>query len=312
MSEAPPLIAVVGATASGKTSLALELAARLGTEIVSADAMQFYRGLEIGTAAPTAAELARAPHHFVSCLAPGEGLPAGRYGPEVRAVIARINDAGRPAVLVGGSGLYVRAVIDGIFEGPGRDAALRARLRDEAVSLGNDAMLARLRAVDPNYATQLTSANDLVRIVRALEVHAVTGEPFSAWHARHQAEASPLRATQVALDYPDRTALYGRINRRVDAMIAAGWLDEVRRLLDAGHGPWLESLKALGYRELAAHLRGEQSLAAAVEAAKLHHRRYAKRQLSWFRNDPRVHWITADADPAALADRALALWRDGD
>jgi len=304
----PSVIAVVGPTGSGKTGLAIELARRLGTEIISADSMQFYRYMGIGTAAPTAAEQAAAKHHFVGFLDPDEEMAAGRFEPLARAVVRGLNEHGRPAIVAGGSGLYVSAVIDGIFDGPVGDAAIRTRLREEAERLGNEGLMARLQAIDPAYAASLTSENDLVRVVRALEVHEVTGRTFTELHAEHRARVAPLPAVQVALDW-DRGALYDRINHRVDQMVAAGWVGEVRDLLSRGYGPQIARLKALGYREIAAHLRGEQSLDAALTATKMHHRRYAKRQLSWFRGDARVQWLPATLESTAttLADHAMDL-----
>ncbi len=307
------VLVLAGPTASGKTRLGIELARRLGGEIISADSMQFYRGMEIGTAAPTPEELARARHHFVSFLTPDQSMAAGEYQRRARAVIGEIQARGGVPVVVGGSGLYIRALVDGLFEGPPRDPAVRERLHREAVEAGNSALFARLRAVDPGYAETLTSENDLVRIVRALEVCEITGVPFSQWHEGHQFQTDPLEAVWLGL-LVEREALYERIGRRVDAMMAAGWLGEVRRLLDGGYGPHLDRLKALGFRELTAHLRGEQSLEAAVEAAKFHHRRYAKRQMTWFRAEKRLYWLDAGDGtvPAEiLADRAEEWWRGG-
>ena len=307
-SGTPALISVAGPTASGKTALAIALARRLDTEIVSADSMQFYRGMEIGTAAPTPEELEAAPHHFVSFLQPDETMAAGHYERLARSVVRRLNESGRTAVAVGGSGLYLSALIDGLFEGPARDPEIRARLREEARTHGNAHLMAQLRAVDPEYAESLTSENDQVRLVRALEVHEITGEPFSKLHREHRARTAPLPAVHVGLDW-DREALYERIDTRVDRMIEAGWVEEVRRLIDAGYGPHIERLKALGYREIAAHLRGEQTLEEAITATKMHHRRYAKRQLTWFRGDPRIHWIPAAAgvDAEQLASNVISL-----
>ncbi len=307
------VLVLAGPTASGKTRLGIELARRLGGEIISADSMQFYRGMEIGTAAPTPEELALARHHFVSFLAPDQSMAAGEYQRQARVVIREIQARGGVPVVVGGSGLYIRALVDGLFEGPPRDQSVRDRLRREAVEAGNSALFARLRAVDPGYAETLTSENDLVRVVRALEVHEITGVPFSHWHEGHQFQTDPLEAVWLGL-LVEREALYERIGRRVDAMMAAGWLGEVRRLLDGGYGPHLDRLKALGFRELTAHLRGEQSLEAAVEAAKFHHRRYAKRQMTWFRAEKRLYWLDAGDGtvPAEiLADRAEEWWRGG-
>lgn len=301
-----PVLAVVGPTASGKTRLSLELAERLNGEIVSADAMQVYRGMEIGTAAPTPEERARAPHHLVSFLSPDTLMAAGRFQKEARECIRDIQARGRAPLVVGGSGLYVRALLDGLFEGPGRDEALRAWLREEANTLGNAALMARLRDVDPDYAAMLSSENDVVRVVRALEVHALTGIPYSRLHAAHRERPDRIPALRIGVA-PPRDVLYDRINRRVDEMIAAGWVEEVRALLSAGHEGHLERIKALGYREIAAHLRGEQSLEEAVEAVKRHHRRYARRQLSWFRADKRVVWLDPSDVPAAVDD-VQARW----
>lgn len=309
---APPrILAVVGPTGSGKTALALRLAEQLGTEIIAADSMQFYRGMEIGTAAPTAEERARVPHHFVGILNPSQRLPAGEYGPAARACAETLEAQDKVPVLCGGSGMYVQAVLDGIFEGPGRDPVVRAALQAEVEALGNAALLERLRHIDPDYAAVVGSPNDVVRILRALEVHTVTGIPLSTWHREHRATTPALPALVVAVDYPDRAALYARIDQRVEAMIAAGWVSEVEALLAAGYETDLLALKALGYTVLAAHLRGEQSLASAVAAIQKYHRNYAKRQLTWFRNDPRVVWLPApeDGNTAALAETVLAQWR---
>lgn len=303
-SRQPSVIAVVGPTGSGKTGRAIALAERLDTEVLSADSMQFYMGMEIGTAAPTPEQLERAPHHFVSFLAPDDFMSASDYAALARREVARLNAEGRVAVVCGGSGLYLSALIGGLFEGPGRDEAIRARLIAEAADFGPAHLMARLRSVDPAYAAALTSENDLVRIVRALEVHELTGRPFSAWHAEHQASQQPLDAVLVAPDWP-REELYERINQRVEAMVAAGWVDEVRALVDGGYGEHIDRLKALGFREIAAHLRGEQSLEEAIAQTQMHHRRYAKRQLSWFRNVVRVRWIPGDLDDDAWVAQAL-------
>jgi tRNA dimethylallyltransferase len=301
-----PVIAITGPTASGKTALAIALAQRLDTEILSVDSMQFYRGMEIGTAAPTPAERAQVPHHFVAFLDPREEMAAGRFEHLARTEIARINASGRPALLAGGSGLYLNAVIDGLFPGPARQPRIRARLKAEAAEKGNAWMMARLREVDPDYAGALTSENDLVRIVRALEVYELTGAPFSQLHRDHRAQAETLDARIFALDW-DRETLYARIDRRVDQMIADGWIDEVQALIDAGLGPQIDRLKALGYREITAYLRNEQSLDEAIAATKQHHRRYAKRQLTWFRADSRIQWLEMNegADPGAFANTII-------
>ncbi|MBX3176187.1 MAG: tRNA (adenosine(37)-N6)-dimethylallyltransferase MiaA [Candidatus Hydrogenedentes bacterium] len=313
MSAAPaeqaPLIVIAGPTGSGKSSLALSVAEALGAEIISADSMQFYRGLEIGTAAPTPEERRRVPHHFVSFLNPDEEMSAAAYQCAARERAARIRAAGRTAIAAGGSGMYIAALVDGLFDGPGRDPAIRARLTGEAEEQGNAHLLERLRAVDPDYAATLTSENDVVRIVRALEVYELAGRPYSALHREHRRAAESLRAVQFALDYPDRAVLYQRINERVLRMVERGWVEEVEALVAAGYAPQIGRLKALGFREILACLRGEQSLDTAVAATQQHHRRYAKRQLTWFRADPRIHWLPAGPGVSVTEqrDRLLAI-----
>ena len=301
------LLAVVGPTASGKTSLAIELAQRLDTEIVSADSMQFYKGMEIGTAAPTPAELARVKHHFVGFLEPSEEFSAGAFQAVAREVVAALNDRGKTAVAAGGSGLYVRALIDGLFAGPGRDEAIRQRLRAEAETAGTPALFERLKSVDAPYAAAI-GPSDLRRIVRALEVYELTGTPLSVLHRKHRAHSEPLDAVQVAIGHP-REVLYARIDTRVDRMLREGLLGEVRALLDKGLGPHIDRLRSLGYREMARHLQGECSLEEASECMKMNTRRFAKRQLSWLRADPRIHWLPAEEDKPveAYAAEATAL-----
>ena len=301
-------IVVAGPTASGKTALALALAERLGTEIVSADSQQFYQGMVIGTAAPNEEERARIPHHFVCFLRPDEQMAAGDYQRRARETVAGINAQGKPAVVVGGSGLYVQALVDGLFEGPPRDDLIRKALRAEAERDGNEALFKRLEAVDPAYAATLTSPNDQVRVVRALEVHALTGKPLSQLHREHRERTPSLPALFVARDTP-RETLYARIDARVHEQLAEGWLEETRALVEAGYGPHLERLKSHGYRELAAHLRGDMTLDEAIAITQQNVRNYAKRQFTWFRGDSRVHWLP---DPpgtpvAQHVDATLAL-----
>ena len=306
-SAQPNLLAVVGPTASGKTSLAVRLAERLDTEIVSADSMQFYKGMEIGAGAPTADELNRVKHHFVSFLDPSEDFSAGAYEEMAREVVAGINARGKIAVVAGGSGLYISALIDGLFQGPGKDESIRNRLQDEAEDLGVPGLYARLQQADPDYA-RVINQNDLRRIVRALEVFELRGAALSALHREHHESTKSLDAVQLALNYP-RDVLYARINARVDRMLEQGLLKEVQSLMARGYAGHIERLRSLGYREIAAHLRGECTLDAAIELMKQNTRRYAKRQLTWFRGDPRIHWMpvadqTAEAE---LVESALRL-----
>lgn len=306
------VIAVVGPTASGKTGLAIELAGHFGTEIISADSMQVYRGMEIGTAAPTHEEQVRVKHHFVGFLNPDEQFSAGAFGQAARKVVAALNEQGKPAVVAGGSGLYVRALIDGLFDGPGRDEAVRKRLHEEAEHVGVEELYKRLRELDPDYAAVILPG-DLRRVVRALEVYEVSGEPMSRLHEEHREENAPLGAVQFAIDLP-REILYARIDARVDKMLEAGFVQEVRRLMGQGYGDRLRELRTLGYPEFAAHLEGELSYEDAVERMKRNTRRFARRQLSWFRPDKRIRWIESSGDEGAeaLGQRVLAWMEEGD
>ncbi|MBI5094116.1 MAG: tRNA (adenosine(37)-N6)-dimethylallyltransferase MiaA [Candidatus Hydrogenedentes bacterium] len=300
------LVAVVGPTASGKTALALALANRLDTEIISADSMQVYRGMEIGTSAPTAEEQAQVRHHFIGVRDPGEIFSAGEFERSSRAVVKELNARGKIAVVVGGSGLYVSALIDGLFDGPGKDGVIRERLQHEAETAGVGKLYARLEAVDPDYSA-IISPTDLRRITRALEVHELTGQPISRLHRDHREQTESLDAVQVALDYP-RDVLYARINARVDDMIRRGFVAEVERLLAAGHERHLMQIKSLGYREIISYLHGTQSLEEAVALMKRNTRRYAKRQLTWFRGDPRIRSVKVEpgVDLDSIAEDILA------
>ena len=282
------ILAIVGPTASGKSALAVACAEALGTEILSADSMQIYRGMEIGTAAATAEEQARARHHFVGQLTPGEPWSAGMFEEQAAPIVRALNAAGKPAVVAGGSGLYLQALMDGMFDGPAGDDDLRARLQSEAES-GAD-LFARLDAVDPAYAAVI-DPNDLRRVVRGLEVFEVSGRTLSELHAEHRAMRPPFQSLSFAIDWP-REELYARVEARVDAMLADGFVDEVRGLLEAGHGDALKKLRAVGYGPVLAHLEGAVDLDEAVDLMKRDTRRFAKRQLTWFRADSRVEWLT--------------------
>ncbi len=302
------LLAVVGPTASGKSALAIEIARELGTEIISADSMQFYRGMEIGTAAPSIEQRRLVRHHFVGFLEPGREFSAGQYERLARERVDELRRRGLAPVAVGGSGLYVSALIDGLFSGPAKSPSIRARLHDTAQREGVPVLYQKLLAVDPDYAA-IIQENDLRRIVRALEVYELTGEALSALHRRHRSNRAALDAVQIALDWP-RDVLYERIEARVDEMLEQGFVEEVRSLLDKGYGPRLDRLRTLGYREIAAHLEGAVSLDEAVETIKRNTRRYAKRQLTWFRGDPRINWIPVE--DRRLMDIAAEVLREYD
>jgi len=288
----PPVVVVTGPTASGKSAVALELAEALGGEIVNADSMQVYRGLDVGTAKPSAAERTRVPHHLFDVVDPDEQYDAGRYAKEGARAIASIHERGRPAFVVGGSGLYIKALLEGLSVGVGRDPALRRDLEAEderARAAGDPSLLhRRLAEIDPTSAATL-HPNDRVRIVRALEVHAATGRAPSLIHRAARAEL-PWRVLQLALD-PGRETLAERIDRRCEAMLAGGLLQEVRRLRDLGYGPELPSMRAIGYRHMQPVIDGVETLANVLEAMKRDTRQFARRQRSWLRSVEGVEWL---------------------
>jgi tRNA dimethylallyltransferase len=300
-----PVLALVGPTASGKTALALELAPHLGAEVVSADAMLVYRGMDVGTAKPTREERARVPHHLVDLVDPGEEFSVARFQPLARAAIADVLRRGRVPLLVGGSGLYFHAVVDE-FVFPPTDRAVRGRLEAEAAAAGLPALHRRLAAADPAAAARIQPAN-LRRVVRALEVIELTGRPFSSFRSAMDAPVSRYRLTVLGLD-PGAEALRARVAERVAAMAAAGLVDEVRGL--AGRPLSRTARQALGYKELLDAMERGTPVEEALDAVARRTRAYARRQLAWFRRDPRVRWSTLPPGPGRLA-WALEAFREG-
>jgi tRNA dimethylallyltransferase len=295
----PPIVAVVGATASGKTGLSLDLAERVDGEIVNADAMALYRGMDIGTAKPSALERARVPHHLLDTLSVREPATVAQFQGWARAAIADVRLRGRTPVLVGGSALYTRAVVDR-FEFPGTDPAVRAALEAELASEGVAVLHERLAALDPEAAERI-GVDNARRIVRALEVVTITGRPFTA--SLPQLEYVDPATVQIGVDI-DRAVLHARIEARVRAMFEAGFVTEVSRLLEEGLLEGRTAARAIGYPEVAAHLRGELTLDEAVSRTVTATRRFARRQDAWFRRDPRIVWVPFDAPDRV--DRALA------
>lgn len=299
---APRLVVVVGPTGAGKTRLAVDLAARTGGEVVSCDSQQVYVGMDIGTGKASAAERARVPHHLLDVIAPDEEMTAGRFLALADAAIADVAGRGRPVIVCGGTGLYVRALLLGLFEGPPADPAIRAELDARATAAGTAALWADLAAVDADSAARI-DPNDRKRLVRALEIHRLTGETMTAHLARHDHRAvAPRYPHRLVGLAPPRERLYAVIDARVDAMVAAGLVDEVAALRARGYAPPLRSQQAIGYAELHDHLAGRSDLSRAIELVKRNSRRYARRQLSWYRPDPSVVW--AD-DPGAVDVAAL-------
>ncbi len=298
-----PIVAVVGPTASGKTALAVEVALRLGGEVVNADAFQLYRGMDVGTAKPTPAERRGVPHHLLDVLDVTQEATVAGYQRAAGQVLDAVAARGRHAVLVGGSGLYVRAVLDGL-EIPPTDPAVRARLEAELVTVGAPALHARLTERDPAAAAAILPSNGR-RVVRALEVGELTGGPF---RATLPAGAYVRPAVQVGLDVP-RAVLDERIAARVDRMWEAGLVDEVRGLRAAGLGSGRTAARALGYAQVLRMLDGELGEREAKEQTAQATRRYARRQESWFRRDPRVTWLPFDAPdlPHRVVDLARTL-----
>lgn len=307
-----PLLVVIGPTAVGKTEVLLELAPRLDGEVISADSMQVYRGLDVGTAKPTPEERRRVPHHLIDLLEPGERFTVARYQRLARQAIADVQGRGRLPILSGGTGLYVQAVLEPLlFEDAGEDLALRERLMREARELGPEALHRRLAAVDPQAAARL-APGDLRRVVRALEVYERTGQPISRLQAAaRQASPPAYRTLKLGLTRP-RPSLYARIDARVDRQLAGGLLEEARYLLElersrgTGRSGERTAYQALGYKELFPYLEGRESLADAAARLKRATRRYAKRQLTWFRRDREIVWVDLEPYPSAeAAARAL-------
>lgn len=294
------VLVLVGPTASGKTDVALRLARLLPAEIISADSRQIYKYLDIGTAKPTLDQLRLVKHHFVSAIPPDREFSAGEFGAEGRKVIDAIFACGRTPLVVGGSGLYVQALIDGFFEGPGADKEFRDRLERRVAAGELSKLVEELRAVDPSTASRIDPHNAR-RVIRALEVFHLTGKPISLAHRQHAATV-PFLPKLFGLVW-DRTQLYRRIEQRCNAMLQEGLLKEVEELERRGFTPALNALNTVGYAEAFAYRRGELSYDEMVRLFKQNSRRYAKRQLTWFRRDMRIRWIVMDehADPATVA-----------
>ena len=294
------IVVICGPTASGKTALSIALAKAFNGEVVSADSMQIYRRMDIGTAKPTLEERDGVPHHMLDVAEPGESYSVSRYAEEASACVEDILARGRLPIVCGGTGLYIDGLIRGTdFQPAGTDSGLREQLEVEWEIQGAEAMMARLAAVDPDSAARL-HLSDKRRILRALEVYLATGETITVHNARSKAVPPRYEALMIGLNTEPRQILYDRIDRRVDVMLEQGLLQEVRSLLEDG---LLEgtAAQAIGYKELLAHFRGEMPLEQAADLIRQKSRNYAKRQLTWFRRDERVKWIVYNAPEAAQA-----------
>ena len=300
---ASQLLVILGATASGKSDLAMRLAEHIGGEILSVDSMQVYRGMDIGTAKPTQEEQASVRHHVIDVVQPDQEFTVARFIELANDAIADAAERNVPLIATGGTPLYYKALFEGMFEGPGASAAIRDRLRQ----LSNDDLHRRLVGIDPPAASRI-HRNDTKRLIRALEVHELTGKPISTLQQEWMQGRQRHEAKWLGLDW-DREALNRRINVRVKAMIDAGWVDETRRLLEHYGELSKTAGEATGYRELIAHLGGDMSLDDAVEQIKIATRQLARRQMKWFRRFENVTWLRGELPIEEKLDAVMNLWR---
>jgi tRNA dimethylallyltransferase len=297
----PLLLVILGPTASGKTALSLALAERFQGEIMNCDSVAMYREFDIGTAKPTASERARAPHHLVDCVEPASHITAGEYARQARQVLDEIKGRGHLPIVVGGTGLYLRALLDGLFAGPQRSEELRERLRARMESRGSGYLHRILRRLD-RAASEKIHANDAPKVIRAIEVCLSSRQKMTDMWQQGREPLRGFRILRLGLD-PNREALYERINRRAQQMFDSGLIEETRRLLAAyGDSAW--PLSSLGYKQVVQHLRGEVTRDQAVLAAQQAHRNYAKRQMTWFRREPNVHWLRGFGDDGQIQQAA--------
>ncbi|HEY5027132.1 MAG TPA: tRNA (adenosine(37)-N6)-dimethylallyltransferase MiaA [Candidatus Angelobacter sp.] len=302
----PLLVVILGPTASGKTALSLHVAERLQGEIVSCDSVAIYRELEIGTAKPSQEERRRIPHHLIDAAGPEEIVTAGDYSRLARLAINDISARKHLPIVAGGSGLYLRALLEGLFPGPPRSDELRSRLRERATERGTEYLHKLLCRLDPG-AAQTIHANDVPKVVRALEVSISARSPMTGLWKQGRDPLQGFRILRVGLN-PDREALYQRINQRAREMFSAGLLEETRILMER-YGSSVWPLNSLGYKQAMQHLRGELSLEQAIMAAQQGHRNYAKRQMTWFRREPEIHWVADFGSNAAVQEQIVDLIR---
>ena len=304
----PLLVVVLGPTASGKTALSLALAERFHGEIVNCDSVAMYREFDIGTAKPTLAERARAPHYLLDCVEATSHITAGDYTRQARQVLDEIKARGGLPIIVGGTGLYLRALLEGLFPGPQRSEELRQRLRERAAARGSSYLHRILRRLDCSAAEKI-HANDTPKLIRAIEVCLASRQKMTElWQQRGREPLRGFRILRLGLD-PDRQSLYDRINRRAQQMFEAGLVAETQRLVER-YGDSAGPLSSLGYRQASQFLRGEITLEQALRAAQQAHRNYAKRQMTWFRREPEVHWLRGFGDDPQV-QKGAADWVSG-
>ena len=306
-----PIICIAGPTASGKTALAVELAKEYHGEVVSCDSMQVYRRMNIGTAKPTPEEMRGIPHHMLDVAEPWEDFSVSRYCELATPIVEDILSRGKTAIIAGGTGLYMDSLIRGNAFAPFPSTGVRERLEAQADAEGMEAMLAWLRSLDPDSAARL-HLSDRKRILRALEVYLETGETITAHNRRTQALPPRFRPLWLGLDFADRGELYRRIDLRVEEMLRQGLLEEIRELLASGIPPKCTAMQAIGYKEFVEALQGNLPLEQAVEEVKKSSRHYAKRQLTWFRRNKALHWLTRGPDSPEILEAARQILREND
>ena len=305
------IICIAGPTASGKTALAVELAKELHGEVVSCDSMQVYRRMNIGTAKPTPEEMQGIPHHMLDVAEPWEDFSVSRYCELATPIVEDILSRGKTAIIAGGTGLYMDSLIRGNAFAPFPSTGVRERLEAQADAEGMEAMLAWLRSLDPDSAARL-HLSDRKRILRALEVYLETGETITAHNRRTQALPPRFRPLWLGLDFADRGELYRRIDLRVEEMLRQGLLEEIRELLASGIPPKCTAMQAIGYKEFVDSLQRSLPVEQAVEEVKKSSRHYAKRQLTWFRRNKALHWLTVGADIPEILEAARQILREND
>lgn len=286
------VVAVVGPTASGKTAIGIDIAKEFDGEIVSADSMQIYRGMDIATAKPTAEETSQVRHHMIDFLDRHTAFSVADYVELAGKVIRDIHSRGKLPVIVGGTGLYISSLLENIkFADIERDDSVRKRLEKEAVEKGNEYLFEKLKKVDPEAAAEIHK-NNLVRVIRALEVFELTGKKLSVYKAESRLEESPYEPVIIGLNYTDREVLYNRINMRVDMMIESGLVEEAKEVFESGE--MKTASNAIGYKELIPYFQNEVDISECVDKIKQETRRYAKRQLTWFRKNAKINWVNLD------------------
>ena len=304
--DKPGLVIVLGPTASGKSDMAVELARRFDGEIVNADSLQVYRGLDIGTAKPSTEVRRLVPHHLIDSVKPDEPFSAALFQVAAEQAIEDIDRRGKRVLVVGGTGLYIKALLQGLVDSPSGAGEVRQELVEMARRLGNEEMLRRLAEVDPDTAARL-HPNDQVRIIRALEVFRLTGRPISADRSAHGFAESRYHVLKLGIRV-ERQELYRRIDIRVERMLDEGLVEEVQSLLSQGYSPELKALRSIGYKEICAYLAGKYDLAEATRLIKRDTRHYSKRQLTWFERDREINWVDYPDSFATICNHVMGFY----